>query len=77
MLLGDYIKKHGYGTMRLLANDSGVSYVTVRNATRGMLIKHYDVAKALSKATGGVVSIPELCETVEELLKKRRVRRYK
>jgi len=53
---------HGRGTMTLIAEDAGVSYLTVRNASQGMRIKLYDVARRISKATDWVVTIPELCE---------------
>lgn len=62
MRLDEYVAKHGRGTMRVLAEASGVSYLTIRNATQGMRIKLYDIALAISKATGGAVSVAELCE---------------
>jgi hypothetical protein len=67
MLLKEYIEIHGRGTMKTLARDANVSYVTVRNSVAGMLIKRYEVARAISIATGGAVSIAELCESPEEI----------
>ena len=62
MRLKKYCKIHGRGTMTLIAEDAEVSYLTVRNAARGMRIKLYDVARRISQATDWQVSIPELCE---------------
>ena len=62
MRLKEYVAEHGHGTIREVADESGISYVTVRNAANGMLIKQYDVAKAISEATGEEVTVAELCE---------------
>lgn len=45
-----------------LSKKSGVSTVTIENASRGLLLTRYDKAKALSEATGGKVSVEDLCE---------------
>ena len=45
-----------------LAKESGVSAQTVGNIDRGMRLNTYNRAKALSDATGGKVTIRELCE---------------
>ena len=46
---------------RALAESSGVSFVTVSGAYRGARMGLYTKARAVSKATGWQVSIPELC----------------
>jgi len=62
MRLTEYVRQKGRGSIKQIAEASGVSYQTVRLAAAGMLVKQYDVAKAISDATGGVVDIAELCE---------------
>jgi hypothetical protein len=45
-----------------LAEESGVSLQTISSVDRGMLLKSYPRAKAISEATGGAVTVEELCE---------------
>jgi hypothetical protein len=48
--------------LRRVSQRSGVSYTTVRRAAAGeILIKNYDVARKISDATGGAVSVDDLC----------------
>lgn len=47
---------------RALARASGVHWQTIKDVDRGMRLSNYDKAKALSNATGGKVSIKELCD---------------
>lgn len=65
MRLGEYIDQK-LGTVKGLVKASGVSYQTVKSARRGMLIEKYHVAKAISDATSGAVTIKELCESEQE-----------
>ena len=62
MTLKDYYGKYGPGTLQTLAKDSGISLITLRNVVNGLKLKLYPVARAISKATGWRVSIPEMCE---------------
>lgn len=48
--------------LRELAEKSGVSLLTLQNVERGGRIVRYDKAKQVSKATGGKVTIRDLCE---------------
>ena len=48
--------------VKKLAADSGVSKVTLDYVLRGALMQKYDLARRVSEATGGEVSIQELCE---------------
>lgn len=45
-----------------LADATGVSAQTISNVDRGMRLKTYARAKAISDATGGIVTVKELCE---------------
>ena len=63
MNLAAYVKLQGDGEMTRLHRASGVSYTTIwKVAKKGHFLDSYDSAKRLSAATGGVVSIAELCE---------------
>ena len=44
---------------------SGISYQTVHAASKGEAIKLYETARRISEATGGEVSIEELCDPSE------------
>ena len=62
MKLNEFFEKNPTVTPESIAKKSGASVATVRNAARGLRITIYSVAKGISKATGGKVSIAELCE---------------
>jgi hypothetical protein len=54
---------------------SGVSYQTIHAlVTQDRRVKFYDVAKRISDATRGVVSIAELCESRRVRVRKRKRR---
>lgn len=58
-------KKDAYKRLAEAIKESGgetVSSLTIESAAGGMLIKKYPKAQAISKATGGKVTITELCE---------------
>jgi hypothetical protein len=58
-------KKDAYAKLAAKTKATGgesVSSLTVENAAGGMRLKKYDKAKVISLATGGEVTIPELCE---------------
>lgn len=61
MTLAEYKERTGK-SWRTIADESGVSLVTVRAVGNGMRLKNYGVAKSISDATCGDVSIKELCE---------------
>lgn len=48
--------------IKAVADDSGVSYTSLKAYAHGKLVVRYDVAKRISEATGGAVTIAELCE---------------
>lgn len=63
MTLEEYVKKHGRGTIAKISREAAVSYQTIwLLVNRDLNLKLYDVAKRISDATGGQVSIKELCE---------------
>lgn len=63
MKLAEYVEREGWGSIQRICERSGVSYPTVHGAAKHWTpITKYDVAKAISEATGGEVSIKELCE---------------
>lgn len=69
MTLSEYLnaQPRRRGVLKKLAQDSGLDYSTVWNvARRGHLLDSYRKAKRLSLATGGAVSIAELCDSDAE-----------
>ncbi len=62
MTLNEFVEKKGSPTLQELAETAEVSYTTLKSVRRGMRLKKYDVAKRVSEATGGKVTIKELCE---------------
>jgi hypothetical protein len=61
MRLHDYARREGRGALARLKERSNVSYTTICAAKNGAPIKRYEVAKAISDATDGEVSIEDLC----------------
>lgn len=61
MNLTEYAQQQGHGALARIARRSGVSYTTVRFAAGGNPIKRYEVAKRISDATDGVVTVDDLC----------------
>ncbi len=68
MRLAEYVaSQNKHGLIARLARDSGLAYGTVYNlAKKGELLKRYDLAQRLSDATGGAVSVAELCSPPSE-----------
>jgi DNA-binding XRE family transcriptional regulator len=60
--LDGYLSRKDAPTAEELAKAAGVSYTTIKAVRRGMKVKMYSVAKAISDATGGKVKVEELCE---------------
>jgi hypothetical protein len=60
MLLADYVKREGNGAITRLQRKTRLAYTTVFRALHHAV--GYRSAKKLSEATGGEVSILELCE---------------
>lgn len=48
--------------LRDLADGSGVSLQTLQFVAKGGRVSLYSKAQAIAEATGGAVTIPELCE---------------
>jgi hypothetical protein len=61
MHLDEYVAREGRGTLEKLRRETGLAYTTVFKASRRVPIKTYDAARRISLATGGEVSIAELC----------------
>ena len=64
MRLKEYLDSKPRGELARLQERSGVTYGTIWNLANkpGEVLKTYDTAKRLSDATGGAVTIAELCE---------------
>ena len=62
MNLKRYLEEEDAPSLQELAEKASVSYTTLKSVRRGMRLKTYDVAKRVSDATDGNVTIKELCE---------------
>ena len=62
MRLSKWLADKGRGAKAELQRVSGVSYTTIQKAERGIPIRNYAVAQKLSEATGGDVSVRDLCD---------------
>lgn len=65
MTLAEYLKAQPRqrGLLKRLAQESGLDYSTVWNiARRGHRLDSYRKAKRLSAATGGAVTIADICD---------------
>ncbi len=61
MQLSHWIKREGRGAITRICRESGVAYSTIYTAYRGQRIGRYATAKAISDATGGEVTVEDLC----------------
>jgi hypothetical protein len=61
MKLREWVKQHGRGELTRLRAASGVGWASLWRAKRGVAVS-YAIAKKISLATNGAVSIAELCD---------------
>lgn len=62
MRFSEYLEQAGHGEMKRLERETELGYMTLHRTKRGERIRDYLKAKVLSEATGGKVSIAELCD---------------
>ena len=62
MHLDEYIARQGHGAKARLSRDTGLDYTTIFKAAQRKPIGRYATARRISLATGGEVSIDELCD---------------
>jgi transcriptional regulator with XRE-family HTH domain len=60
MTFAEWLRRSGRGAQRRVAEASGVSVNTVSQIARGRPTRSLDVARALSRATGGEVPVVAL-----------------
>lgn len=58
----DWLAEQPRGAQAKIYREVGVSFGTMWNAQKRIPVKHYEVARRLSEATGGIVTIKALCE---------------
>lgn len=71
MRLDEWVRRQGVGELTRLKNKTGLAYTTVHAIYRGAQTPTFASAQALSEATGGVVTIAELCTTAQRPGRKR------
>lgn len=59
--MSEWVQRRGRGAITHIFRASGVAYSTVYAAAKGQRIKRYDTARAISDATGGEVTVEDLC----------------
>jgi hypothetical protein len=62
MRFREWVDTQPKGTMTRIQRETGLGYTTIMRARRGEPIAHYETAKRISDATGGEVTVEELCE---------------
>lgn len=84
MTLSEYVelevkrtKMNKTAVLKALAEESKVSLLTLQGVERGATMRLYDKAQSVSKATGGKVSVQELCEHEVQKTKKTSVKKSK
>lgn len=73
MDLKTWVMLAGKGAMSRLARESGIAWSTVHAACHGRPVHNYRVARALSDATGGAVTLEELCAQAASAPARRRL----
>lgn len=66
MRLQQWLEQEGRGEVSRLVRVANVAASTIYDHLGGKPIRLYDVAKRISDATGGTVSIPDLCEEPQQ-----------
>lgn len=72
MRLGQWVKQQGVGELTRLRRETGVAYTTIHLLAHDHHPATYAVAVKLSDATGGAVSVAELCELPRKRLRRAR-----
>lgn len=62
MKLKKWLEREGSGALSRVSRDTGLAYTTVFDVAHGRRSARYATAKLISAATGGEVSIAEICE---------------
>lgn len=75
MTLDQWLSSRPRGALKQLEFAASVGNVTLHKARRGVPLSRYAVAKRISEATGGAVSIAELCEPDSFKPKRRKAKR--
>ncbi len=56
-----WVQSQPRGVLKRIERDCGIGYTTLHRLKRGARLDSYDLAKRLSAATGGEVTIDDLC----------------
>jgi hypothetical protein len=62
MRFSEYVAREGKGVLSRVMRSTGLAWGTIVKASQGRPVT-YPVAKKISDATGGEVSVASLCET--------------
>lgn len=62
MTFAEYLEQAGYGAAKIIMRRSGVSTTTLYKVRNGTKVKRIDIARRISAATEGQVSVAELLD---------------
>lgn len=62
MRFPEWVQSQEKGALKRIEREVGVGYTTLMRLNAGETITRYDVAKRISDATGGEVTVDELCD---------------
>lgn len=66
MRFPEWVQTQERGALKRIERQTGVGYTTLMRLNSGDTIARYDVAKRISEATGGEVTIDDLCAPSDE-----------
>jgi hypothetical protein len=72
MRLREYIDTAGHGEISRIVRAAGVAASTLHDVLNGKPIRRYETAKKIAAATGGKVTVEELCEAPAKPAKRKR-----
>lgn len=62
MRFPEWVQTQERGALKRIERQTGVGYTTLMRLNSGDTIARYDVAKRISEATDGAVTVDELCD---------------
>lgn len=62
MRFSEWAKQQPRGALKRIEREHGVGYTTLARLVAGETLSNYAVAKKISDATGGQVSVADICE---------------
>jgi hypothetical protein len=61
MRFSEWVEEQPRGTLKQIERTTGVGYTTLQRLRAGERLSRYDLAKKISDATDGAVTVDEIC----------------